>query len=194
MHIHPLTPDRWIDLEDLFGPERGANSGCWCLWPRVPGTVFRNMDREARKAAFRELVRQGPPPGLLAYADDGIAVGWCAVGPRPTFARFESAKTSRLAPDVSGPTTDTIYAITCFYVRNGHRRAGLTRILVQAAIEHARAQGAAAVDVCAIDTERPLVWGEGFVGIASTFRALGFREIARRSPNRPLMRLDLDPA
>jgi hypothetical protein len=28
----PLTSDRWDDLERLFGPERGAFAGCWCLW------------------------------------------------------------------------------------------------------------------------------------------------------------------
>ncbi len=33
------------------------------------------------------------------------------------------------------------------------------------------------------------MWGEGFVGIASVFRKLGFQEIARRTPTRPLMRL-----
>ena len=33
--------------------------------------------------------------------------------------------------------------------------------------------------------------GDGFVGIASVFRALGFAEIARRSPWRPLVRLTL---
>jgi hypothetical protein len=36
-----------------------------------------------------------------------------------------------------------------------------------------------------------LQWGEGFVGIAPLFRDLGFTEIARRSPRRPLMRLVL---
>jgi hypothetical protein len=34
--------------------------------------------------------------------------------------------------------------------------------------------------------------GEGFVGIASVFKDLGFEEIERRSERRPLMRLQLD--
>ena len=52
-----------------------------------------------------------------------------------------------------------------------------------------RKKKAKAVDVCPIDTEKPLMWGEGFVGIVSVFRELGFVEVARRSPRRPLMRL-----
>jgi hypothetical protein len=33
--FHPLTPERWHDLEQLFGT-RGACGGCWCMWWRVP--------------------------------------------------------------------------------------------------------------------------------------------------------------
>lgn len=188
--IHPLTEDRWADLEDLFGPERGANSGCWCMWPRVSGVEFKAMAREERKHAFHEIVAAGPPPGLLAY-DGDKAVGWCAVGPRRDLARFQSAKTSRLEGDLDAAALSPIYAISCFFVRSGYRKRGLTRRLAAAAIEHARAKGAAAIDVCAIEPQKPLTWGEGFVGIASVFAALGFHEIARRSPHRPLMRLTL---
>jgi GNAT superfamily N-acetyltransferase len=186
--IHPLTADRWADLEDLFGPERGASSGCWCLWPRVSGVEFKTMARAERKAAFRGIVAEGPPPGLLAY-DAEKAVGWCAVGPRVSLARFQSAKTSRPVEEPGAPVTAPIYAISCFFVRPGYRKRGLMRLLATAAIEYARARGAAAVDVCAIEPQKTLSWGEGFVGIASIFAALGFEEIARRSPHRPLMRL-----
>jgi len=61
--------------------------------------------------------------------------------------------------------------------------------LAEAAIDYARKKKAAALDVCPIDTDKPLMWGEGFVGIVSVFAKLGFKEVARRSPRRPLMRL-----
>src|SRR5688500_12709494 len=95
--IHPVTADRWPDLEHLFGPQRGASSGCWCMWWRVGGTDFEAMERAGRKEAFRSLIEVGPPPGLLAY-DGDRAVGWCAVGPRASFARFERGKSTR-APE-----------------------------------------------------------------------------------------------
>ncbi|MFI5013066.1 MAG: GNAT family N-acetyltransferase [Hyphomicrobiales bacterium] len=188
--ISPLTSERWADLEDLFGPERGANSGCWCMWPRIARADYDAMPKADRKLAFRSIVRHGPAPGLLAY-EHGQAIGWCAVGPRASFARFNSAKPSRPIESGDGPDAKLIYAITCFFVRNGHRRLGLTRRLAGAAVEFARMNGADAIDVCAIDADRPLIWGDGFVGISSVFASLGFREIARRSPRRPLMRLDL---
>lgn len=188
--IHPLTADRWADLEDLFGPERGANSGCWCMWLRIKGADYKAMDKAARKEAFRAMVEAGPPPGLLAYSD-GKAIGWCAIGPRSASARFHDAKASRPLQEANEPDLSRVYAITCFFMRTGHRRQGLMRQLASAALEFAKANHAAAVDACPIDSEKPLMWGEGFVGIASVFTALGFSEIARRSPRRPLMRLNL---
>lgn len=187
--IHPLSPERWDDLEDLFGPQRGASSGCWCLWPRVPASGFRTMDRDARKAAFHGIVDKGPAPGLLAYAGD-LAVGWCAVGPRIDYARFQSTKVSRL-DEATAADPERVFALTCFYTRTGYRKRGLMERLTVAAIAHARENGARALDVCPIEPDRPLIWGEGFVGIAPLFRAMGFEEIARRSPRRPLMRLAL---
>jgi hypothetical protein len=92
IEILPATPDRWADLEDLFGPERGGCAGCWCVWPRVSAGEFKAL-------------------------------------------------------------------------------------------------GARAVEACTIDPDRPLIWGDGFVGLTPVFDSLGFEEVARRSPRRPLMRL-----
>ncbi|MBP0575458.1 hypothetical protein J8J27_32555, partial [Mycobacterium tuberculosis] len=52
--IVPLTPERWTDLVDLFGPERGATSGCWCMWHRLPGRAAWNaLGAAGRRDAFR---------------------------------------------------------------------------------------------------------------------------------------------
>ena len=67
------------------------------------------------------------------------------------------------------------------------------KVLANAAIAYARSKRARALDACPIEADRPLMWGDGFVGIASVFCDLGFTEIARRSPRRPLMRLTLKP-
>ncbi|MGE0212200.1 MAG: GNAT family N-acetyltransferase [Parvibaculaceae bacterium] len=190
MKIRPLTPDRWPDLLDLFGPERGANSGCWCMWTRVSGKDWKAMTRGERRDAFHRIVKKGPPPGLIAYRGK-VPVGWVAIGPRPSVSRFNGAKTSRPPEKTDEPAPETVHAISCFYIRSGHRGQGLMRLLGEAAVAFAARAGAGAVDVCAIEPEKRLQWGEGFVGLATVFRALGFREIARRSPKRPLMRRNL---
>ena len=65
MEFQPLTPDRWRDLEALFGP-RGACGGCWCMWWRMRPKDYKARKGEANRQAFRALVAAGPPPGLLA--------------------------------------------------------------------------------------------------------------------------------
>lgn len=70
--IRPLTPDLWPALEDLFG-KSGAANGCWCMYGRI-GMTYRNRPAEKNKAELRDIVKRGPPPGLLAF-DGDLAVG-----------------------------------------------------------------------------------------------------------------------
>jgi GNAT superfamily N-acetyltransferase len=186
--FRPLTPERWDDLVDLFGPERGACGGCWCMWPRLRSVEFSRLSKVARRDAFREIVVTGPPPGLIAY-EGRLAVGWVAISPRRAVHRFNISRTS--APVDSDASLDTTWALTCFYVRNSHRGRQLTARLATAAIAHARKSGAAAVEVCAIEPAQRLTWGGAFVGVASVLTPLGFVEVARRSSKRPLLRLEL---
>jgi GNAT superfamily N-acetyltransferase len=187
--FRPLTPARWNDLVDLFGPERGACAGCWCMWPRMRGVDFKALSKSDRQKAFRKVVERGPPPGLLAY-EGKVAVGWVAISPRRAVHRFNISKISTA---VDGPACDLdrTWALTCFYVRNSHRRSGMMRKLTEAAIDYASKQKAHCVEVCAIEPRRTLTWGEAFVGVASVFGPLGLVEVARRSPTRPLLRLEL---
>jgi GNAT superfamily N-acetyltransferase len=182
LRMEPLTPDRFGDLVDLFGPERGANSGCWCMWWRTSAADWKATPRAERRERFRRIVEAGPPPGILAY-EGGRAVGWCAVGPRKTLPRLNRSRIA--APPPGG---EEAWAVNCFFVRAGRRRAGLTRALLDAAVGFAARSGARLVEGCPLETDRKLMWGEGFVGVGSVFRAAGFEEIARRSPARPLMR------
>jgi len=183
--FRPLSAACWDDFVDLFGPERGASGGCWCMWWRVSAARWKEMTRTQRRDAFRQQVADGVPVGVLAY-DGDRAVGWCAIGPRETLPRFNRSRVAApLDPD------ENTWAINCFYIRSGYRGGGMMRRLVAAAADFARDNGAVAVEACPIDPDRPLQWGEGFVGIAAAFRAAGFAEVARRSPKRPLLRLEL---
>src|SRR6267143_439400 len=50
--IHPVTPERWRDLERLFGP-RGAYGNCWCMFRRLRRRDLRSLSGNERKAALR---------------------------------------------------------------------------------------------------------------------------------------------
>jgi len=72
LKIRPLTLNLWPALEDLFG-ENGACNGCWCMYRRS-GKKYGKRPRERNKAELREIVKRGPPPGLLAFHGD-LSVG-----------------------------------------------------------------------------------------------------------------------
>ena len=88
--IFPVTPQRWDDLEKLFGP-RGADGGCWCMYWRLPRREFDLQQGEENRAALRHLVFAGAEPGLLAYRA-GQPAGWCAIAPREDYPRLAGSR------------------------------------------------------------------------------------------------------
>jgi hypothetical protein len=181
--IRPLTPAQWPALEDLFGPN-GACNGCWCMYWRV-GSEYRQRSRDRNKAAFRQIVRRGPPPGLLAF-DGDVAVGWCQLTPREQVPWLN--RTWRLAPVDDVP----VWSLSCLYVRIGYRRQHVTSALIAAAVKMASRAKAPAIEAYPLDADKtPSASGSGF---ASTFERAGFRTVALRVPARPIMRLYLQEA
>jgi GNAT superfamily N-acetyltransferase len=177
--VRPLTLDLWPDLETVLGEDGGK--GCWCMYWRI-GAAYRRRPRADNRAAFKAIVTEGPPPGLIAF-DGGVAVGWCAVTPRADLP--EIARQWRLASVDASP----VWSLSCLYVRKGYRRRGVTRALIDGALAAAKAAGAPALEAYPFDRAlSPSATGTGF---ASTFVQAGFREVARRIPARPIMRHDL---
>jgi GNAT superfamily N-acetyltransferase len=155
------------------------------MWWRMSSADWKAVPRSEKRDRFRAIVKDGPPPGVLAYNSER-AIGWCAIGPRATLPRMRSSRVARPLDGGEG-----IWAVNCFFVRSGWRRQKLMPVLLKGALDFAAGQGATTVEACPLDAERKLFWGEGFVGIASVFRKAGFVEIARRTPTRPLMRIAL---
>lgn len=178
---HPLTSERWSDLERLFGP-RGATGGCWCMWWRVSRTQFKAQKGEGNKRALHRLVDSGEVPGLLAYAERK-AIGWCAVGPRQRYPILEHSRILKRVDD------QPVWSVVCFFVSRPYRGRGVTTLLLRAAIEHARRHGARILEGYPIEpkaSRTPDIFA--YTGLASSFRQAGFVEVLRRSETRPIMR------
>ena len=185
LEIHPLTPDRWDDLATLFD-RPGDPKGCWCMYYRVRSREFADLWGKGARAAFRKVVADGPPPGLLAYRD-GAPVGWCAVAPRDAYPRVLRSPVLRPLDDAPA-----CWAIVCFYVVRGERRGGVAAALLEAAVAFAAGHGATLVEGYPKDTggaRRSA--NELFMGSRSMFAEAGFSEAGRRSPTRPIMRREL---
>ena len=146
------------------------------------GSAYRKRPREDNRAAFHEVVRRGPPPGLLAFHGD-LAVGWCQLTPRDALPWLD--RTWRLARVDDVP----VWSISCFYVRKGYRKRGVTAALIAAALDAAKRAGAPALEAYPLDADlTPSASGTGY---ATTFARAGFAVVARHVPPRPIMRHDL---
>jgi hypothetical protein len=70
LNISPLTPDRWNDLEKLFG-QKGACGGCWCMFWRLRRKDFEKRNSKINRSDFKEIVEEDRKPG---YQGDQIDV------------------------------------------------------------------------------------------------------------------------
>jgi len=180
--ISPLTLEHWPALEDLFGGA-GASNGCWCMYWRI-GPRYHERPRDENKHDLRQLAASGPSPGLLAF-DGGIAVGWCELAPRADLGWL--AHTRHLQPVDDLP----VWSIPCFYVRRTYRGRGVMGVLIEAAVAAADSAGAPALEAYPVDTAAPGHTCNLFPGTAAAFARHGFQVVARRKPDRPVMRRNL---
>jgi GNAT superfamily N-acetyltransferase len=184
VEIHPATPDRWADLEALFGA-KGACAGCWCMWWRLPRPEFKRQKGEGNRAALKAVIDRGTVPGLIAYVD-GRPAGWVALAPREDYPPLARSRVLRPVDD------RPVWSVVCFFVARPYRRQGLTVRLLEAAAGFARERGAAMLEGYPVEPKQgamPDVFA--FTGLPSAYRQAGFQEVARRSPTRPIMRLPL---
>jgi GNAT superfamily N-acetyltransferase len=178
----PLTLATWPDLEQLFGlPGGSIVRGCWCMHyrltgPRPPGAHPRQE--------MRDLVASGVVPGIIGYLD-GVPAAWISLGPRPEYLRLRRSS-------VMKPVDDTpVWSVVCSYIARPYRGRGLQHALLAAAIEHARASGAAMLEAYPVDKAARSHDDFMFFGSRTLYERAGFTEVVRRSPTRLVMRLAL---
>lgn len=178
MECVPLTPDRFGDMESVFGEHPVARK-CFCMHWRRPAGGFED-DRDNRDR-FVEVTAQGPPPGLLGYVDRDPR-GWVQVGPRADFPTLGRSRLFKPVDEVEP------WTINCFVVRPGHRRQGIGTGLLTAAIEYAKTQGATVIEAYPVDGPQQSAVNY-FTGALPMFSDHGFVEIIRRNDTRPIVRL-----
>jgi GNAT superfamily N-acetyltransferase len=189
MGIEVRAATSFADVRTMVGPKRPDANVCWCLSYRLPSKENLALSGPARGERVRALVRQSPPPGVLAY-DGGEVVGWAAVHPRSdtSFAR------NRKIPHVDDLD---VWSVWCIRVRPGHRGAGISHPLLAGAVEFARENGAPAIEGYPVDNGSEKVdLTMAYVGTRRLFEKAGFTQVAATDSvlngfPRVVMRLDL---
>ncbi|KQX06647.1 MULTISPECIES: GNAT family N-acetyltransferase [unclassified Leifsonia] len=208
VRIVPVTDAPWADVERVFGTRRDP-AGCWCQFFKLPNAAWKTISAGECRNLLEEQVQtarrgESHPPGVIAYLEpdaeasrsenDGDAaepVGWCAVEPRTVYERLRTAKV--VTGSTEAEDDDSVWAVTCFVVRVGHRRQGIGGALLQGAIDQAVRLGARVIEGYPVDAGRERKSSaELYHGTLSQFLAAGFELTARPSPSRAVVTLRVD--
>jgi GNAT superfamily N-acetyltransferase len=180
--IVPADQASYDDLRAIFSG--GDTSRCWCQRFRMlPGESWASEGPDELSSRLQEQTSNHATTGLVAYYEDE-PVGWCAVAPRadhPRLLRDYRVPWQGRTEDKADPT---VWSVTCFVTRPGYRRRGIGNALAAATVDHARTNGAAAVE------GYPDLVDGGSVGTLAMFADAGYKEVAHPGNRRVVMRID----
>jgi GNAT superfamily N-acetyltransferase len=177
-----LTPDgdtvevlsavgRFDGFFEVVGVKKPGGGGCWCMSYR--DARLNNLERPLY---MEDECSREPGPGVLAYVD-GEPAGWCSIAPRSSYRRLLHSRTIPILDERDA------WVAVCFVVRPKFRRQGLMNILLNGAVEHARAHGAEVVEGYPMesDTSGKTDLISGYVGTTRLFERAGFERVAETS-------------
>jgi ribosomal protein S18 acetylase RimI-like enzyme len=175
VEIRPLTDETWDALAELFR-EGGDPRWCYCQFWRLRSKDFAALKVPQLRERLHDQSRSDEAPGLVAF-DGDRAVGWVSLGPR---ADFERIVRSKVIPRIDDRP---VWSIVCFAVSSTARGQGVARALLDAAIDHARARGAEALEAYPVrlgDAEA-IHPDAAFTGTLPMFERAGFTVVADRA-------------
>jgi len=173
--VRPLTKARFADVESIFTSKGcAAARGCWCMYYRAsgaPSPLRRGESRaEANREALARLADADPPAGLIGYCGKQ-PVGWMSRSP-----------VMKAVDDMP------VWSVICFVVRGDCRGQGVARQLLDGAIAFARRRGVKVLEAYPVDRAGRARDDALWFGTKSMYDDAGFTEVARRRPDRPVVR------
>jgi ribosomal protein S18 acetylase RimI-like enzyme len=84
-----------------------------------------------------------------------------------------------------------VWSLVCFVVAGSCRRRGVAEALLGGAVAYAAEQGAEILEAYPVDKPGPGRDDSLWFGSKSMYDRAGFIEVARRRPERPIVRLEL---
>ena len=173
--VRPLTGGTWDALAELFR-EGGDPRWCWCQFWRLRSKDFAALKVPRLRERLHDQAKSDQPPGLVAF-DGDRAVGWVSFGPRTDFERIVRSKVIPTIDDLP------VWSIVCFAVSSKARGQGVASALLDGAIDHARTQGAEALEAYPVrlgDAEA-IHPDAAFTGTLPMFERAGFTVVADRA-------------
>lgn len=175
-----LTKETWNDFQRLFG-DKGASSGCWCMWWRTADKKeFDNCRGEKNREKMKRLVWSGEVPGIIGY-DNSEPIAWCSVAPREHFPRLDKTRTLQKIDDRA------VWSVSCLFVAKKYRGLGVTELLLKSAIEYVKSNGGTIIEGYPADPNGTTIAAFVEAGFKTTYLKIGFYEAIKRG-SCPIMR------
>jgi GNAT superfamily N-acetyltransferase len=137
---------------------------------------------QANRAGLKALVDAGNPPGLIGYRGK-VPVGWVSVGPREEYAKLKRSPVTKPVDE------QPVWSVICFVVPAEYRGQGVAQALLKGAVAYAKKQGATLVEAYPVDKPARSKDEYMWFGAKSMYDHAGFKEVARRKLQRPIVRI-----
>ena len=116
-----------------------ARRRCQCQRYKLrPRESFRSFPVEERAHRLRAQTDCGHPEvgcdERSCRLPRGEPVGWCAVEPRPAYPGLRISTVPWQGRD-EDRTDESVWAVTCLFIRAGFRKRGISRALARAAVD-----------------------------------------------------------
>jgi GNAT superfamily N-acetyltransferase len=181
LKFQPLVKSQWKDILKLFG-DRGACGGCWCMSWRLKSSEFEKNKGEGNKRAFKKLVDKGEELGIVAYLNDE-PIGWCAVAPRQKYLKLENSRVLKRIDN------EPVWSVTCLFISKQFRRKGVSVAILKAVLDHCKKKKVKIIEAYpVIPYNKKMPEAFAWTGIYSAYLKVGFKDMPRLSPSRPIMR------
>lgn len=175
--FRPVTTDSLVDFEALFEAPGGPKH-CWCMVWRGSPAEKHEQGGSLKKAQMLKRIKARVPIGLIGYEANMPRV-WVSIAPRATHIKL------------GGPEPlpgESIWSLTCMFVPRHLRGKGLAHVLIAAALDHARAQGATMVEAYPVRPDSPSF---GYMGWVPAFERAGFSHVQQVGTRRHVMRISV---
>jgi len=152
------------------------------MYWRINSAAWEKQKGKPNKRAMRKIIFSDTIPGIIA-CHNNEPVGWCSVAPREEFSRLEN---SRILKPVD---ENTVWSVVCFFIHKNYRKKGLSTALLNAAKKFVKSSGGKIIEGYPVEPKKDKMPDAfAWTGISAAFETAGFKEVARRSETRPIMR------
>jgi len=181
-HYKLMNEETWPDFEAMFQKHRGVRGGCWCTFHQCSSSQFQKMQKEERRDFHRQRVLGGTSTGVIYYEED-CPVAWCEFGRADL---FEQINRNRAYLGLAFPIEEKPeWRICCIFTDKEHRKEGLSKKVLAAALKLIEEMGGGKVEAFPLDIEgndKPQ-----YTGTVKMYLDEGFQIVAPLGKNQLLM-------